>query len=145
VTGKLFKNRSGIFTTHIPYRGSGPAMKGLIGGQMDVMFDNLSGTAARPIRCAPGVCGDEHGCVRAPCPICPPWPRQTHCQASRPARGSDRSPETDKATALPAVKERLLAQGAIPDGPSPAEFARQIDSEIFKWAAVVKASGARVD
>jgi tripartite-type tricarboxylate transporter receptor subunit TctC len=41
VTGKLFKNRSGIFTTHIPYRGSGPAMKGLIGGQMDVMFDNL--------------------------------------------------------------------------------------------------------
>ena len=53
--------------------------------------------------------------------------------------------ETAKALALPAVKERLLAQGAIPGGQSPAEFARQIESEIGKWAAVVKASGARVD
>ena len=53
--------------------------------------------------------------------------------------------ETAKALALPAVKERLLAQGAIPGGNSPAEFAQQIDAEITKWAGVVKASGARVD
>ncbi len=45
----------------------------------------------------------------------------------------------------PAVKERLLSQGAIPSGNTPQEFARLIDSEIAKWAAVVKASGARVD
>ena len=50
-----------------------------------------------------------------------------------------------KALASPAVKERLLAQGAIPGGNTPAEFAGLIDSEHRKWAQVVKASGAKVD
>jgi tripartite-type tricarboxylate transporter receptor subunit TctC len=53
--------------------------------------------------------------------------------------------ETARALALPGVKERLLAQGAIPSGNTPQEFGRLIDAEIGKWAVVVKASGARVD
>jgi tripartite-type tricarboxylate transporter receptor subunit TctC len=53
--------------------------------------------------------------------------------------------ETAKALNAPAVKERLLAQGAIPSGNTPAEFAALIDAEIKKWEAVVKASGAKVD
>jgi len=53
--------------------------------------------------------------------------------------------EVAKALASPAVKERLLAQGAIPGGNTPAEFAGLIDSEHRKWAQVVKASGAKVD
>jgi tripartite-type tricarboxylate transporter receptor subunit TctC len=43
------------------------------------------------------------------------------------------------------LKERLLAQGAIPSGITPAEFAKFIDAETKKWAGVVKASGAKVD
>lgn len=43
------------------------------------------------------------------------------------------------------MKEKLLAQGAIPSGNTPQEFAKLIDSEISKWAGVVKASGAKVD
>jgi tripartite-type tricarboxylate transporter receptor subunit TctC len=43
------------------------------------------------------------------------------------------------------MKERLLSQGAIPSGITPAEFARFIDAETKKWAQVVKASGAKVD
>ena len=43
------------------------------------------------------------------------------------------------------MKERLLAQGAIPGGNTPAEFAQHIDAEHKKWAGVVKASGAKVD
>jgi tripartite-type tricarboxylate transporter receptor subunit TctC len=50
-----------------------------------------------------------------------------------------------KALASPAVKERLLAQGAIPGGNSSADFVRMIDSEHRKWAQVVKAAGAKVD
>jgi tripartite-type tricarboxylate transporter receptor subunit TctC len=53
--------------------------------------------------------------------------------------------ETAKALASPALKERLLAQGAIPSGMTSAEFARYIDAETKKWAVVVKASGAKVD
>jgi len=53
--------------------------------------------------------------------------------------------ESAKAMATPALKERLLAQGAIPGGNTPAEFARFIEAEVRKWAPVVKTSGARVD
>jgi tripartite-type tricarboxylate transporter receptor subunit TctC len=43
------------------------------------------------------------------------------------------------------LKERLQAQGAIPSGITSAEFARLIEAETRKWAAVVKTSGAKVD
>ena len=53
--------------------------------------------------------------------------------------------ETAKALNSPAIKEKLEAQGAIPSGNTPQAFAQLIDNEIKKWAAVVKASGAKVD
>ena len=53
--------------------------------------------------------------------------------------------EAAKALTSPALKEKLLAQGAIPSGNTPAQFAQLIDSELKKWAPVVKASGAKVD
>jgi tripartite-type tricarboxylate transporter receptor subunit TctC len=49
------------------------------------------------------------------------------------------------AWATPALKEKLAAQGAIPSGNTPADFARLIDAEHRKWAQVVKNSGAKVD
>ena len=53
--------------------------------------------------------------------------------------------EVAKSFAKPEIKEKLLAQGAIPGGNLPAEFAKMIDAEIIKWAQVVKNSGAKVD
>jgi len=53
--------------------------------------------------------------------------------------------ESAKALASPALRERLLSQGAIPGGMPPAEFGRFIATETKKWAAVVKSSGAKVD
>ena len=53
--------------------------------------------------------------------------------------------ETAKALGTPALKERLVAQGAIPSGMTPAEFTRFIAAEAKKWAQVVKVSGAKVD
>jgi tripartite-type tricarboxylate transporter receptor subunit TctC len=41
LAGELFKSRTGIFMTHIPYRGSGPALLDMVGGNVEVMFDNL--------------------------------------------------------------------------------------------------------
>ncbi|HYP71747.1 MAG TPA: tripartite tricarboxylate transporter substrate binding protein, partial [Variovorax sp.] len=53
--------------------------------------------------------------------------------------------EVAKSLGTPAIKEKLVAQGALPSGNTPAEFAKLIDSEHKKWAAVVKTSGAKVD
>jgi tripartite-type tricarboxylate transporter receptor subunit TctC len=50
-----------------------------------------------------------------------------------------------KAIKMPEVNERLLAQGAIPSGNTPQQFAALIDAELKKWQPVVKASGAKVD
>jgi len=53
--------------------------------------------------------------------------------------------EVAKSLNTPVIKEKLLAQGAIPSGNTPAEFAKLIDAEHKKWAKVVKDSGAKVD
>lgn len=53
--------------------------------------------------------------------------------------------EVAKSLNTPAIKEKLLAQGAIPSGNTPSEFTKLIDAEHKKWAKVVKDSGAKVD
>ena len=64
LAGELFKSRTGIFMTHIPYRGSGPALTDLLGGAMDVMFDNLpSGHAPHPVGWPQGICRDQRGAL----------------------------------------------------------------------------------
>jgi tripartite-type tricarboxylate transporter receptor subunit TctC len=53
--------------------------------------------------------------------------------------------EVNKILALPDVREKLEAQGAIPAPGTPADFGNLIQTEVRKWAAVVRASGARVE
>ena len=159
LAGELFKARTGIFMTHIPYRGSGPALKDLIGGQMDVMFDNLP-SAMPHIRSGSLKAFAVTSAVRSD--SMPELPTVAEAGAlpgfeasswfgllapagTPPEIVNRLQQETAKALNLPAVKERLLSLGAIPGGDTPPAFARQIDAEIDKWAAVVKASGARVD
>jgi tripartite-type tricarboxylate transporter receptor subunit TctC len=159
LAGELFKSMGGVYMTHFPYSGSGPALLGLIGGDMDVMFDNLPSSmphiksgklkalavtssqrsAALPdiptVEQAAGLKGFEASS----------WFGLLAPAGTPPDIVSRIQQETAKALATPAMKERLLAQGAIPSGNTPAEFARLIDAEIRKWAPVVKASGAKVD
>jgi len=159
LAGELFKSQTGIFMTHIPYRGSGPALMDLAGGQMDVMFDNLPSamqlikggklkalavTSAQRSLALPDVPTVEEAAdlkgfeatswfgLLAP--------------AGTPVDIVNRiQQETARALNSPSIKEKMLAQGAVPSGNSPAEFARLIESEHAKWAQVVKTSGARVD
>lgn len=159
LAGELFKARTGIFMTHIPYRGSGPAMKDMLGGQMDVMFDNLP-SAMPHIKSGNLKAFAVTSAVRSD--SMPELPTVAEAStlpgfeasswfgllapAGTPPEVVNRlQQETAKALSLPAVKERLLSLGAIPGGDTPEAFARQIDAEIGKWAAVVKTSGAKVD
>ena len=159
LAGELFKSMSGTFMTHIPYTGSGPALLGLLSGTVDVMFDNLP-SALPQIRS-----GKLTGFAVTSAQRSGAIPELPTIEEAGQLKGFDASSwfgllapagtppevvnrvqqEVAKALASPAVKEKLLAQGAIPSGNTPQEFAKFIDAEIKKWAPVVKASGAKVD
>lgn len=159
LSGELFKSMTGTFMLHFPYRGSSPALLDLIGGTMDLMFDNLP-SAMPQIKAgklkALAVTSAQRSAALPDVP--------TVAEAG-PVKGFDASSwfgllapagtpaeivnrvqqESAKALGTPALKERLLAQGAIPSGMPPAEFAAYIAAETKKWAQVVKVSGAKVD
>jgi tripartite-type tricarboxylate transporter receptor subunit TctC len=161
LAGELFKNMSGIFMVHFPYRGSGPALLDMISGNMDVMFDNLpsalphikSGklkalavTSSKRSSALPDVpTVEEAGGAAMKGFEASSW-FGLLAPASMPAAQVQRlHNETAKALERPEIKEKLVAQGAIPGGNSSADFAKHIDAEIAKWTKVVKVSGAKVD
>ena len=161
LSGELFKSMTGTYMVHFPYRGSGPALIDLIGGSMDLMFDNLpsalphikSGklkalavTSARRSDAAP----DLPTVAEAGGPALKGYDASSWFGLMAPAGTPPEivarlQQETAKALGAPLLKERLLAQGAIPSGNTSAEFAAFAAAETRKWAAVVKASGAKVD
>jgi tripartite-type tricarboxylate transporter receptor subunit TctC len=161
LSGELFKTMTGTFMTHIPYRGSGPALLDLVGGTMDVMFDNLPSslpqikagklkalavTSVQRSGALPDVpTVEQAGGAALKGYDASSWFGLV-APAGTPADVVNRiQQEAAKSLGTPAIKEKLLAQGAIPGGNTPQEFAKMIDAEITKWAKVVKASGARVD
>jgi tripartite-type tricarboxylate transporter receptor subunit TctC len=159
LSGELFKSMTGTYMLHFPYRGSGPALLDLIGGTMDVMFDNLP-SALPQIKAgkltALAVTSGERSAALPDVPtIAEAGPVKGYeasswfgllAPAGTPPDIVNRlQQETAKALATPGLKERLLSQGAIPGGNTPAQFAQFIASESRKWAQVVKTSGAKVD
>ena len=159
LAGELFKSMTGVSMTHIPYTGSAPALLGLVSGQVDVMFDNLPSAMAL-IKAgklkAFAVTSSQRSAAMPELPTLEDAGQLKGFEASSwfgllapagtpPEVLSRIQQETAKALNSPEIKEKLLAQGAIPSGNTPAQFAALIDAEIKKWAAVVKASGAKVD
>jgi tripartite-type tricarboxylate transporter receptor subunit TctC len=159
LAGELFKTMTGTFMVHFPYRGSGPALLDLIGGNMDLMFDNLP-SAMPQIKAgklkALAVTSAERSAAVPELPTVAEAAGLKGYEASSwfgllaPAGTpadivTKLQQETAKALATPAMKERLLSQGAIPSGITSAEFSKLIAAETKKWAEVVKASGAKVD
>jgi len=161
LAGELFKSMTGTFMAHIPYKGSGPALLDMVGGNADVMFDNLPSSMAQ-IKGGKLTPLAVTSAQRSP--ALPDLP--TVEEAGGPAlKGYEASSwfgllapagtspdivnriqqEVAKSLASPAIKEKMLAQGAIPSGNTPAEFTKLIASEHVKWAKVVKDSGAKVD
>ena len=161
LAGELFKTMSGTYMTHFPYTGSGPALLALVGGDMDVMFDNLP-SSMQLIKSgklkALAVTSAQRSAALPDVP--------TIEQAGGPAlKGFDASSwfgllapagtpadvvsriqqEVKKSLGTPAVKDKLLAQGAVPGGNTPQQFTEFINAEHRKWAQVVKASGATID
>ena len=148
LSGELFKTMTGTYMVHFPYRGSGPALLDLIGGSMDLMFDNLPSSLpqikAGKLKALAVTSGERQR---------RPARRADDRRGGGPVKGYEASSwfgllapagtppdivnrvqqETAKALATPALKERLLAQGAIPSGNTPARVHavhRRRDEEV---------------
>ena len=161
MAGELFKSMSGTYMIHFPYSGSSPALLALVGGDMDVMFDNLpssmqlikSGklkalavTSAKRSSALPDVpTVEEVGGPALKGFEASSWFGLLAPAGTPPDIVSRIQQEVTKSLATPAIKEKLLAQGALPGGDTPQQFTAFINAEHVKWAKVVKTSGAKVD
>jgi tripartite-type tricarboxylate transporter receptor subunit TctC len=158
LAGELFKAMAGVEMTHVPYKGAAPAMNDLIGGQVQLMFDNLASSLAQV----------RAGKIRALAvttakrsPLAPDLPTIAESglpgfdintwfglfvPAGTPHDVVERlHDEFTRALASPEVREKMLALGAEPVGSTPSEFAAYIRSEGEKYARIIKASGAKAD
>lgn len=159
LSGELFKKRAGIDVTHVPYRGSGPAMQDLLAGRLAFMFGSY-GQAAEYVK---------DGRLRALAilaarrsPVAPDVP--TMAEAGLPgmegatwnvvlAPAGTPAPIVERLNAAvnavvsePAMSERLRQFSMEPaDNLSPADTSAFIKAEIAKWRIAVELSGARVD
>jgi len=158
LSGELFKVMAGVQMTHIPYKGSAPALADLLGGQVQLMFDNLPPSL-------PQIKGGKlralgvTSAARAPAlPDTPTiaesglpgfdassWFGLLAPAGTPPAIIAKLNTEIAKWLATPEAKEKLVAIGANIAGGTPEDFARHVQAETAKWAKVVKESGAKVD
>lgn len=157
LAGELFKSRAGIFAVHIPYNGGNPAQLALLAGHVDFNFDNLA-TAAPNIKSGKLVALAVTTPLRSP--ALPDTPAVSEvlkdfsvdtwwglvAPAGTPAAVVQRLNQAFvQALNAPETKARFANLMAEPVPTSPAAFGQFMATELSKYEAVVKASGARVD
>jgi tripartite-type tricarboxylate transporter receptor subunit TctC len=158
LAGELFKQQSKTFITHIPYRGAGPALQDLIAGNVDMMFDGLGSSAAHikggRIK-ALMVSGSKRNPAfpDVPCAAELGFPDYTvttwyglWAPKGTPADVQARiAEELRRASASDELKAVWASNGAEFGALTPAQFGGFVSAEVRRWAAVVKASGAKLD
>ena len=158
LAGEMFKMLAGVQMTHVPYKGGAPALADLVGGQIQLMLENIPGTlpfakagklralAVTDKKRSPAVPDlptlDEAGLKGYELVG---WnglflPRNT----AKPVVTKLYS-GTRQALLLPDIKERLAQMGAEGVGNTPEQFSAFIKAEIAKWGKVVKAAGIKVE
>jgi tripartite-type tricarboxylate transporter receptor subunit TctC len=155
---ELFRQTTGINVIHVPYKGGGPALADLVGGQVQALF-SIALAATPQIKA---------GRVRALAitsakrsPVAPELPTVAEvglpgfevvgwfgwlAPAKTPRAIVNRlHTEIVKVLGRPDIRERLLSQSTEPVGNTPAEFAAFIRSEHAKWGKVIRDANVRVD
>jgi tripartite-type tricarboxylate transporter receptor subunit TctC len=158
LNGELFKTMARIDIVHVPYRGTGPAMNDLIGGHIQMFFDLLPASLpqieSRKVRALANA-----GATR------PPLLANLPTVAEQGLPGFDSTSwvglvapvhtpsaitaklitEIEKVVKSPDVAARITELGSQPGTASGKDFGKFMEAETTKWAAVIKASGARAD
>ena len=158
LAGELFASMAKVDMLHVPYKGSGPAVSDLIGGQVDYMFDSI--TSAMPhiqsgrLR-ALGVTTAKRSSALPNVPTIAeaglpgyelsPW-FAVYMPAGTPKAIIDKiNAALLEAMKLPEVKARLAAIGAEPIGSTPEQLAAHLDGEMTKWGRIIQERGIRAD
>lgn len=156
LAGEMFQTATGTKMEHIPYKGSGPVVVALLGGEIDLMFDSFSTSYPhakigkfKPLAVA--------GAKRAP--LLPEVPAISEtlpgfvidgwygilAPAATPKAIVDKlSLAFKEAANTPSVKDQLNASGYVVDGSTPEAFAKTIEDDLLVWGKVVKDSGAKI-
>jgi tripartite-type tricarboxylate transporter receptor subunit TctC len=156
MTGELFSSVAGIKLAHVPYRGEAPAINDLIGGQIPLMFANLSAVIGN-IRAGQLRALAVTSAQRAPAaPEIPTvaeaglhgFEAATWFALVAPAGTSSDvlarlNAEVKRAIALPDVKQRYADLGMTAEDSTPAGLDAYIKSEIAKWTKVIKDANIR--
>jgi tripartite-type tricarboxylate transporter receptor subunit TctC len=155
---EYFKSAVGIDLTHVPYKGSGPAVAALLGREVDLMFDSLSSSLAQiqagKFR-AIGVSTAKRSSVLPQVPTIAEagvpgfdisaW-YAIFAAAGTPAPIVQKlNAEIIKAMAVPDAKQRIEGYGYQIVGSTPAQLDAHVKSEIARWGKVVKDSGAQAN
>ncbi len=158
LAGELFKTEARVDMVHIPYKGGAPAMQDLLGGQIQLMFDNLA-NSMQQVRAGKLKALAVTTARRSP--LVPELP--TLSETGLPGfdiytwwgfmapAGTPKeivfkwNAEVTRILNTPEMKSFFAQQGAEPAPTSPEQFAALIRSEIPKYAKIVKDSGAKVD
>jgi len=157
LSGELFKSMTGCQMLHVPYKGAGPALTDLMGGQVDVIFDNLPSSIGHikggKIR-ALAVTSAERD------PSLPDVPTVAETVTGYEAtawfgigmpKGTPKdviekvNAEVNRALADPKMRARLAELGGKPIAGTPEDFGKVIAAETAKWEKVVISSGAKVE
>ena len=158
MSAELFKSMAGIQMAHVPYKGSAPTLQDLMGGQIQVVIDNIP----------PYLPQVKAGKIRAlavtPAKRSPAAP-DLPTMAEAGLKGYDASSwfglfspagtprdvvqkiaaESQRILNLPDVRDRLLGLGAQPVGGTPEEFGTFVQEEINKWAGVIRAANIKLE
>lgn len=158
MTAELFKSRAAIDMVHVPYKGSGPAMNDLVGGQVPMMFDSLASAlphikAGRIKAIAVTIAERSNLLPDVPTIAESGYPGFESAgwsgivlPAATPRDIVERvSTDIRRALAEPALRERMLERGGIPDPLTPKQFADFIRSENLKWAEVARTANIRIE
>jgi len=159
IAGELLKLRTGVDLLHVPYRGGGPAVADVIGGQVPVLFvtapaamshvraGKLRALAVTTLKRSPGA------------PEIPTVAEALHLSdyevdswyavfapAKTPAAIVARMQrEVARTVQLPEVRQRLIEQGGDPAGSTSEELDRVVRTELRKWAEVIRAANIKAD
>jgi tripartite-type tricarboxylate transporter receptor subunit TctC len=157
LAGEMFKSMARVNLTHVPYKGSGPALSDLLGGQVQAMFANMPGTLqhvkADKLRVL-AVTGASRSPLLPEVPaiaeMVPGYAASTwfgvFAPAGTPAPIIARlNTELGKALAAPDLVATLRAEGAEVVGGTPSQFGQFFREDVARWGPVVRASGAKAD